>query len=80
MAGGCEHVPDLVGTWHSHPFRIEAGGDDPIEERSLSVVDLAIFREGGDLVILALSDVDSVDVVLRGPTGEVLHPAPLVAE
>lgn len=78
--GSCEHVPDLVGTWHTHPFRIEAVGGDPIKERSLSVADLASFRNGGDLVILALWDVDSVDVALRRQPGEVLHPAPLVVE
>lgn len=78
--GSCEHVPDLVGTWHTHPYRVEKVGGDPVKVRSLSPADLRTFGEGRDAVILAVWDVDAVDAATRGPGGEVVHPAPVVVE
>lgn len=77
--GSCDHVRDLVGTWHTHPYRADAGGD-PVKKRSLSRDDLETFRKSRDLVIVAVWDVDSLDVAVRGPDGGVIHPAPLVVE
>lgn len=78
--GSCDHVRDHVGTWHTHPFRIEVVGGDPVKERSLSPADLETFGEGGDLVIVAVWDVDSLDVAARAAGGGVEHPAPLLVE
>lgn len=76
--GSCEQVPDLVGTWHTHPYRVERVGGEPVKVPSLSPADLRTFAEGRDAVILAVWDVDSVDAATRGPGGEVVHPAPVV--
>lgn len=74
--GDCEHVPDLVGTWHTHPYRADTDGA-PVKTRDLSASDLSSFAEGRDPVILVLWDVDSLTVALRHG-GRVIHPAPAV--
>lgn len=75
--GSCEHVSDLVGTWHTHPFRADAHGR-PVKTRDLSPSDLESLTEGRDRMILVLWDVDSLTVAVREEGGRVIHPAPMV--
>jgi hypothetical protein len=63
-AGTCNHVPGLVGTWHTHPWRADERRL-PAKDRRLSARDLATFTEGRDAVVLAVWDVDSVDAAVR---------------
>ena len=35
VAGNCDTVPRLVGTWHTHPYRADLQ-NSPVKERSLS--------------------------------------------
>src|SRR2546427_7366107 len=39
VAGDCEGVPDLVGTWHTHPYHADAAGRAQ-KEPGLSALDL----------------------------------------
>jgi hypothetical protein len=75
--GSCDGVPRFLGTWHTHPFRADVGGK-ATKERGLSPLDLETFREGRDLVALAVWDVDSLDAAIRLPGGAILHPVPVV--
>ena len=75
--GSCEHVSNLVGTWHTHPFRADASGR-PVKTRNLSPSDLDSFTEGRDRMILVLWDVDSLTVAVRDESGRVVHPATMV--
>lgn len=75
--GDCDHVEDLVGTWHTHPYRADARGE-PVKVRDLSENDLRTFGKGDHDVILVLWDVDSVAVALRADDGRVIRSAPLV--
>lgn len=77
VGGTCEHVPELIGTWHTHPFRADASGR-PVKTRGLSRNDLESFATGDDRLILVLWDVDSLTVALRNGEGEVIHPVPTV--
>jgi len=79
VTGTCDGVPRLVGTWHTHPYHADSR-NLPIKERSLSVQDLATFRQSGQDVMLVLWDVDSVDAALRRADGTVGHPAALRIE
>ncbi|MFN2432290.1 MAG: hypothetical protein ABR599_05635 [Gemmatimonadota bacterium] len=72
--GSCEHIADVVGTWHTHPFRADPGGC-ALKERSLSALDLATFSRSTDGVSVVVWDVDSLDVALRGADGRMTHPA-----
>lgn len=75
--GSCDHVPGLVGTWHTHPYR--AGPDGrPVKTRRLSPSDLESFQEGSDRVIVVLWDVDSLTAAVRDDDGRVIHPAAAV--
>lgn len=75
--GTCDHVTDLLGTWHTHPFRADVHGH-PIKSRGLSDSDLRSFAQGDDRLILVLWDVDSVTVAVRNGEGEPIYPAPAV--
>lgn len=75
--GDCGHVPDLLGTWHTHPYRADVTGE-PIKSRDLSPSDLGAFEVEDFLVIAVLWDVDSLTVALRDGAGGVLHPAPVL--
>jgi hypothetical protein len=79
VTGDCDGVPRLVGTWHTHPYHADLR-NRPIKERSLSVQDLATFRQSRQDVMLILWDVDSVDAALRRADGTVGHPAALRIE
>lgn len=75
--GTCDHVPDLLGTWHTHPYRADVRGR-PIKSRGLSPSDLESFAAGDDRMILVLWDVDSLTVAVRNGDGEPVHPVPAV--
>ena len=77
VTGSCDHVPDLVGTWHTHPFRASHDGS-AIKERQLSRTDLKTFAADADRAVLVVWDVDSIDVAVRSVNGTVQHPAGLV--
>ncbi len=77
VTGTCDHVRDLVGTWHTHPYRAAADGS-AIKERHLSSTDLKTFASGADRAVLAVWDVDSIDVAVRAMNGVVRHPGAVV--
>jgi hypothetical protein len=77
VTGSCEHVNDLVGTWHTHPFRAALDGH-ALKEPVLSAGDLTTFKSGHDRVILAAWDVDSVDAAVRRSDGTVEYPVRVV--
>jgi len=77
VAGSCDDLTDVVGTWHTHPYRADLRGA-AIKESSLSQQDLATFTAGRDRVVLIVWDVDSFDAAARGAGGAVLHPALVV--
>jgi len=74
VAGSCDDLTDVVGTWHTHPYRADLHGA-AIKESSLSQQDLATFTASRDRVVLIVWDVDSFDAAARGADGAVLHPA-----
>lgn len=76
-AGSCDDVPDLVGTWHTHPYRADANGRAQ-KERVLSSLDLETFAAAPDLVTLIMWDVDSLDAAAKAADGTVRHPFPLL--
>jgi hypothetical protein len=77
VAGDCDQVAHLVGTWHTHPYRASLAGT-PLKERGLSPQDLATFADASDLVSIVMWDRDSLDVAARTPDGHVVHPAPFI--
>ena len=74
VAGNCDTVPRLVGTWHTHPYRANLQ-NLPVKERSLSAQDLETLRAAAFPVTLVMWDVDSVDAAVKGGGGSVSHPA-----
>jgi hypothetical protein len=77
VAGSCDAVPRLVGTWHTHPYRADLR-NLPIKERRLSAQDLETFGASRLLVTLVMWDEDSVDAAVRLPDGQVVHPARVI--
>lgn len=77
VAGDCDHIENVVGTWHTHPYRAAFTGT-PIKERGLSDQDLQTFSAASDLVSIVVWDRDSLDVAAKAPDGSVVHPAPLI--
>ncbi|MFL5576847.1 MAG: hypothetical protein ACJ79S_12845 [Gemmatimonadaceae bacterium] len=77
VTGSCDHVPDLVGTWHTHPYRAALDGR-ALKERELSGKDLGTFSSGADRALIAVWDLDSADVAVRTVNGTVRHPTALV--
>jgi hypothetical protein len=77
VTGTCDHVPDLVGTWHTHPYRAALDGN-ALKERTLSTKDLGTFAKGSDRALMAVWDADSVDVAVRSVNGTIRHPSALV--
>lgn len=75
VAGNCERVGQLVGTFHTHPYRADSAGR-PVKERGLSHLDLETFAATSDAVTMVMWDVDSLDVAVKAADGRVLHPAP----
>jgi hypothetical protein len=76
VAGNCDAVAQLVGTFHTHPYRADPAGR-PLKERGLSIMDLDTFARAPDLVALVMWDRDSLDVATKASDGSVRHPAPL---
>ena len=76
VAGSCDDVDQLVGTFHTHPYRADSGGR-PVKERGLSPMDLATFAATRDEVAMVMWDLDSLDVAAKAVDGSVRHPASL---
>ena len=76
VAGNCDGVAQLVGTFHTHPYRADPAGR-PLKERGLSTLDLETFAHAPDLVALVMWDRDSLDGATKAWDGSVRHPAPL---
>lgn len=76
VTGSCDGVPNLMGTWHSHPFHADPQ-NLPLKERSLSAQDLETFGASGDAVELVIWDVDSLDGAVRSRS-RVVHPVRVV--
>jgi proteasome lid subunit RPN8/RPN11 len=73
VAGTCDSVPRLIGTWHTHPYRADLQ-NLPIKEPLLSAQDLETLANSPLAVTLVMWDADSVDVAVRaGRT--IVHPA-----
>jgi len=77
VAGTCDHVQRLIGTWHTHPYRAAPDGH-ALKEPVLSSTDLATFAAGHDRVVMAAWDRDSIDAAARDAHGAVSHPATLI--
>lgn len=76
VAGTCDGVAQVVGTFHTHPYRADPTGR-PLKERDLSTLDLATFAQAPDLVALVMWDRDSLDIATKASDGSVRHPAGL---
>ncbi|MBA3522677.1 MAG: hypothetical protein H0T90_09275 [Gemmatimonadales bacterium] len=76
VTGSCDSVAELVGTWHTHPYRADLQ-NLPVKERRLSRQDLETFAASPYRVTLIMWDVDSLDAAVRRGS-ELIHPAPVV--
>jgi len=76
VAGDCDDVEHLVGTFHTHPYRADSAGR-AVKERGLSAMDLKTFAAATDLVTIVMWDLDSLDVATKAVDGSVRHPVPL---
>ena len=74
VAGDCDGVERLVGTFHTHPYRADSAGR-AVKERGLSTMDLETFAAAPDLVTIVMWDLDSLDVATKAVDGSVRHPA-----
>ena len=74
VTGDCKHTQQLIGTWHTHPYRADTA-NRPLKERVLSATDLATFSKGQERVVIAAWDADSVDAAVRARDGTIRHPA-----
>lgn len=74
VTGSCDSVADMVGAWHTHPYRAAPDGH-ALKEPGLSPHDLTTFTGGSDRAVIAAWDVDSLDAAVRAAGGTVLHPA-----
>lgn len=77
VTGSCDSVADMVGAWHTHPYRAAPDGH-ALKEPGLSPHDLTTFTGGSDRAVIAAWDVDSLDAAVRAADGTILHPATLV--
>ncbi len=73
VAGNCDGIPGVVGTWHTHPYRADSN-NLPVKERSLSARDLETFAASRYAATLVMWDADSIDAATRGSTGALEHP------
>ena len=76
VAGDCDGVERLVGTFHTHPYRADPAGR-AVKERGLSAMDLTTFAAGPDMVTLVMWDLDSLDLATKAVDGSVRHPMTL---
>lgn len=79
VAGSCDSVPRLLGTWHTHPYRADLR-NLPLKERELSPQDLKTFAGSGLAMTLVMWDEDSMDAAVRAPGGGIIHPAEVAVE
>jgi hypothetical protein len=77
VAGDCDGVAQVVGTFHTHPYRADSTGH-ALKERGLSPMDLRSFAASQDLLAMVMWDRDSLDIATKGPDGSLRHPTPLV--
>ena len=77
VTGSCDAVPNMVGAWHTHPYRAGPDGH-ALKEPGLSPHDLTTFASGRDRVVIAAWDVDSLDAAIRAGDGAIHHPATVV--
>jgi hypothetical protein len=77
VTGDCSNVAELIGTWHTHPYRADPAGH-ALKERGLSALDLKTFAAARDLITMVMWDVDSLDLATKGSEGGVRHPVPYV--
>lgn len=73
VAGNCDSVTQVVGTFHTHPYRAAVDGH-ALKERGLSPLDLRTFAASGDLLAIVEWDADSLDVATKAQDGSVRHP------
>jgi hypothetical protein len=76
VAGKCDSVARLIGTFHTHPYRADSAGR-AMKERGLSTMDLGTFAASPDLVVVVMWDRDSLDVATKAEDGSVRHPVPV---
>lgn len=76
VTGDCSGVAELVGTWHTHPWRADSAGR-PVKVPGLSVGDLRTFGAGRDAVALVQWSDDSLAAAVRGTDGRPRYPAPI---
>jgi hypothetical protein len=76
VGGSCDSIPNVVGTWHTHPYRADLD-NLPVKERSLSPQDLETFAASRWAVTLVMWDEDSVDAAARDMRGSAIHPVPV---
>jgi hypothetical protein len=76
VAGDCSKVPEVIGTWRTHPYRAGYKGST-IKERGLSGRELKKFAASAELIVIIMWDVDSIDVATKDPDGA-RHPAPYI--
>jgi len=74
VAGDCEGIERLVGSFHTHPYRADSAGH-ALKERGLSPMDLKTFAAAPDLVTMVMWDLDSLDAATKAVDGSVRHPA-----
>jgi len=77
VTGDCDGTPDLVGTFHTHPYRADTL-NRPLKEPILAKQDLETFAGSKDLISLVIWDRDSIDAAAKGEDGQVLHPIPVL--
>jgi hypothetical protein len=73
VAGSCDSIPGVVGTWHTHPYRADLN-NVPVKERSLSAQDLETFAASRWAASLVMWDEDSIEAAARGPAGTPAYP------
>jgi hypothetical protein len=79
VAGSCDSIPRVVGTWHTHPYRADLN-NLPVKEPALSARDLQTFAASPWAATLVMWDEDSVDAAARAADGEPVHPVPVRIE
>jgi hypothetical protein len=79
VTGECDSAPDLVGTWHTHPWRADSLSR-PVKIRGLSVGDLKAFDASADRIQIVQWDRDSLSAAGRGFNGAVHYPVPVTLD
>jgi len=74
VAGDCDSVERLVGSFHTHPYRADPAGR-AVKERGLSAMDLKTFAAAPDMVTMVMWDLDSLEAATKAVDGSVRHPA-----